>query len=305
PFIELGVGFNFELSARDNVFLNGALLGLSKRQLRERYDHIVRFAELEEFMELKLANFSSGMQVRLAFAIAVESDSDILLIDEVLAVGDERFQRKCFDVFRARKAAGKTVVFVSHDMGAVREFCDRALLLENGRVVDCADSRTICEHYIKLNMPEEAERELEFDTGWIGEVDLSPSTVKDEVVQIRHGDTVWLSTTITAHRRISRPSVGFIITDGRGRHLLASNTSYSELDVAPIEAGDKVRATFEFKNVLGAGSHLVTVTLEDHDEPEPLDVRRDCYQFTSQIEDPTMALLELPHHWSIDAGVSS
>jgi ABC-type polysaccharide/polyol phosphate transport system ATPase subunit len=304
PFIELGVGFNFELSGRDNVFLNGALLGLSKKQLRERYDHIVKFAELEEFMELKLANFSSGMQVRLAFAIAVESDADILLIDEVLAVGDERFQRKCFDVFRARKAAGKTVVFVSHDMGAVREFCDRALLLDNGRPIACADSRTIAEHYIKLNMPEEAERELEFDTGWIGDVSIRPSTELDEVVQIRHGDRVELSTTITAHRRIARPSYGFIVTDGRGRHLIASNTAYADTAPDAVEAGDTVRVGFTFDNILGSGSHLVTVTLEDLDLDEPIDVRRDCFQFTSEIDDPTMALIEVPHDWNVAAAVT-
>jgi ABC-type polysaccharide/polyol phosphate transport system ATPase subunit len=133
PFIELGVGFNPELSARDNIRINGTLLGLDRRQLRERYADIVAFAELERFMDQKLKNFSSGMQVRLAYAIAILVDFDILLLDEVLAVGDRSFQQKCFETFARFRAEHKTIVLVTHNLRLVEQFADRALLLREGR----------------------------------------------------------------------------------------------------------------------------------------------------------------------------
>jgi ABC-type polysaccharide/polyol phosphate transport system ATPase subunit len=134
-FIELGVGFNPELTARDNVRINATLLGLSKRELAARYDSIVAFAELERFMDQKLKNFSSGMQVRLAYAIAIQVSFDVLLLDEVLAVGDAEFQEKCMETFAEIRAAGKTIVFVSHDLGAVKYFSDRVLYIDRGRAV--------------------------------------------------------------------------------------------------------------------------------------------------------------------------
>jgi ABC-type polysaccharide/polyol phosphate transport system ATPase subunit len=132
PFIELGVGFDRDLTARDNVRINATLLGLSKRELARRFDDIVAFAELERFMDEKLKNYSSGMEVRLAYAIAIQVDFDILLLDEVLAVGDQAFQDKCFATFDQFRAEGKTIVFVSHDLEAIRRSCDRVLLLGNG-----------------------------------------------------------------------------------------------------------------------------------------------------------------------------
>jgi len=135
PFIELGVGFNPELSARDNVRINGTLLGLSRREIDERFDKIVAFAELERFVDQKLKNYSSGMQVRLAYSIAIEVDFDILLLDEVLAVGDQHFQEKCMQTFEQFRSDGKTIVLVSHGLGEVQRFSDRVLVIEEGRCV--------------------------------------------------------------------------------------------------------------------------------------------------------------------------
>jgi ABC-2 type transport system ATP-binding protein len=132
PFLELGVGFNPELSARENVYLNGVILGMKKKDLKQKYQEIVDFAELEKFMEVPLKNFSSGMQVRLAFSIAIMADADVYLLDEVLAVGDVAFQEKCFNVFRKYKADGKTVVLVTHSPQSVKDFCDRAVFLKDG-----------------------------------------------------------------------------------------------------------------------------------------------------------------------------
>ncbi len=135
PFLELGVGFNYDLTARENIYLYGAILGLSRREINEKFDDIVRFSELERFIDTRLRNFSSGMYVRLAFATAIQSDAPILLFDEVLAVGDERFQRKCFALFEKMKQQEKTIVFVSHDMPSVIRFSDRVILIERGRKV--------------------------------------------------------------------------------------------------------------------------------------------------------------------------
>ena len=139
PFIELGVGFNPELTARDNVVVNAALLGMPRSEAVARFDEIIRFAELEQFVDLKLKNYSSGMQVRLGFSAAIQAQADIYLVDEVLAVGDARFQEKCFDTFRRMKRENRTVVYVTHDLASVERFCDRAMLLEQGEVVEIGD----------------------------------------------------------------------------------------------------------------------------------------------------------------------
>src|SRR4051794_33255324 len=150
-FIELGGGFNPDLAAADNIVLNGIMLGLTPREARRRVDGVMAFAELEEFADLKLKNYSSGMHVRLAFSVMIQVDADVLLIDEVLAVGDVAFQQKCFDAFYSMRREGKTVVFVTHDMGAVARFCDRALLLERGEIVTIGDADRVAEDYLRLN----------------------------------------------------------------------------------------------------------------------------------------------------------
>jgi ABC-2 type transport system ATP-binding protein len=150
PFIELGVGFNPELTGRENVYLNGALLGFDHKQIDDLYKDIVEFAELEKFMDQKLKNYSSGMQVRLAFSMAVRAKADILLIDEVLAVGDTDFQHKCFEYFKKLKKEKITVVFVSHDMTAVREYCDRAILIEDSKLQTEGSPNEIAERYEAL-----------------------------------------------------------------------------------------------------------------------------------------------------------
>ncbi len=149
PFIELGVGFNPELSARDNVYLNGALLGFSNQEMDAMYDEIVQFAELEQFMDQKLKNFSSGMQVRLAFSIAIRAKGDILLLDEVLAVGDAAFQQKCNDYF-ASLHGNQTVILVTHSMENITKFCDRAILIENGKIKLDSDPKVVAKAYKDL-----------------------------------------------------------------------------------------------------------------------------------------------------------
>ncbi len=150
PFIELGVGFNPELTGRENIFLNGSLLGFNRPQMEEMYNDIVKFAELERFMDQKLKNYSSGMQVRLAFSIAIRADTDILVLDEVLAVGDEAFQRKCYQYFAQLKKNKKTVVLVTHDMGSIQRFCNQAVMIEKGEIIKMGSSAKVAQKYREL-----------------------------------------------------------------------------------------------------------------------------------------------------------
>ncbi len=157
PFIELGVGFNPELTGRENVFLNGALLGFNRKDMQAMYDEIVDFAELEKFMDQKLKNYSSGMQVRLAFSIAIRVNSEILVLDEVLAVGDEAFQRKCNEYFVSLKGSGKTVILVTHSMDAVRKYCNRAALIRSGELVMVGTSDDVANQYTEDNFGEPSD----------------------------------------------------------------------------------------------------------------------------------------------------
>jgi len=153
PFIELGVGFDPELTARDNVWINATLLGLTRRELKARFDEIIEFAELQRFVDQKLKNYSSGMQVRLAFSIAIRVPFDILLLDEVLAVGDAAFQEKCLGSFEEMRRDGKTIVLVSHDLGTIADFSDRVLLVHEGRADMVGPPDAVLERYAELGAP--------------------------------------------------------------------------------------------------------------------------------------------------------
>ena len=158
PFLELGIGFNPDLTAKENVFLSAAVLGLRRKEVAALYDDIIGFAEMERFQEQALKNFSSGMKVRLAFSVAFMVNADILLIDEVLAVGDASFQQKCYDVFRRLKGEGKTIIFVSHSMGDVKEFSDRVMLLHEGQAVSIGDPEKVIHDYQLLTAHEDEKR---------------------------------------------------------------------------------------------------------------------------------------------------
>jgi ABC-type polysaccharide/polyol phosphate transport system ATPase subunit len=158
PFLELGIGFNPELSGRDNIYLNATVLGLTEKEIDTKFDSIVAFSELERFIDQKIKNYSSGMQVRLAFAVSIHANREILLMDEVLAVGDSNFQSKCLREFAKYKEQGKTVILVTHDIGTVQRYCDRAMLLRNGEVVKIGSAEEVGNEYIYQNMSDEEKR---------------------------------------------------------------------------------------------------------------------------------------------------
>lgn len=299
PFIELGVGFNPDLSGRDNTFINGALLGLSTARIRERYDAIVDFAELHRFMDLKLRNFSSGMQVRLAFAIALEAGADILLTDEVLAVGDENFQRKCFDVFRTRKEAGKTAVFVTHDMSAVLDFCDRTMLLQNGKLTAIGDTREIVRRYHQLNVHHQVEKAsapIVADTfespATIDRVDVlgDGSLIEDE--QIAQGGALGLRVHTTFQETMTDPIIGIVIKDRLGKTLVVTNNWWERNDAGTCPAGSTLLTTFSIDNVLSAGDYLVQAEVAEAGPGEVRHTLREAARFTVTADLETYAVFD-------------
>ncbi len=234
PFIELGVGFNPELSGRDNVFLNGALLGFTRKQMEAMYDEIVDFAEIPEFMDQKLKNYSSGMQVRLAFSIAIKAKNEILIFDEVLAVGDEAFQRKCFDIFEQYKAEGQTVILVSHDMGAIRNFCNRAVLIDDGKVVDEGNPDKIATTYSTLN-----QQRIDDTTIKQNAVLAEGQRIKHLYVNItdqhnramqsfKYGEQARVLISVSGLKELEFESIGVTIVKQSGEHLGGLNTRIYE-----------------------------------------------------------------------------
>ena len=198
PFIELGVGFNPELTGRENVYLNGAMLGFSKEEIEAMYDEIVEFAELHDFMDQKLKNYSSGMQVRLAFSVAIKAQGDILVLDEVLAVGDEAFQRKCSAFFdRIKKDNTKTVVLVTHSMDSVKKYCNKAMMIHGGRIVAIGNPGDVSNEYSlknfennKTDTPKDNESAYEFELKMVSEKILKPGDIfEDKLTYKNRSDT--------------------------------------------------------------------------------------------------------------------
>lgn len=227
PFIELGVGFNPELTGRENVFMNGALLGFDHAQMSAMYDEIVEFAELAQFMDQKLKNYSSGMQVRLAFSIAIRAQSDVLILDEVLAVGDQAFQQKCYDYFAKLRKNGQTVVLVTHDMNAVKQFCDKALLVDKGSIKMVGSPSDVSLEYEKINFDKSDKLKEEKDT------QSTPITVHakndKETTHFKYGESMKFSLSIPEHLRAQVKIVGFVLTV-KGVDVFGTNSIGQDVD---------------------------------------------------------------------------
>lgn len=269
PFIELGVGFNPELTGRDNVYLNGALLGFSKQEVDEQYNDIVQFAELERFMDQKLKNYSSGMQVRLAFSLAIRAKAEILLIDEVLAVGDADFQRKCFNYFRQLKKSVTTVVFVSHDMNAVVEYCDRAALIDRSQLVEVGDPEKIAEAYNRL-FDSSTDGKQYIDEGsnlrWgdLAAEIVSCSTNKDTYHAT--DEAVSLEVTVRGIQPIEHNiAIGFLIKNSAGSSILGTNTYVQHHKIHGLTPGQTITVTWQIPQVFGDGDYVVDAALTSSD----------------------------------------
>ncbi|MBC7404813.1 MAG: ABC transporter ATP-binding protein [Cytophaga sp.] len=286
PFIELGVGFNPELTGRENVFLNGALLGFNRSEMSEMYQDIVDFAEIERFMDQKLKNYSSGMQVRLAFSIAIRAQTDILLLDEVLAVGDAAFQDKCYNYFEELKAQHKTVIFVSHSMDAVRRFCTNAVYIDSGHLTHVGTPAEIADVYLEENM----ERSVQSAAKQAGPVlsqfhKLAGKIAKQDAqslalefgVKMEHGDGVY---------------IGFsVIKDG------ISIAEITTSRVKPITTSGKVSYRLD-TTILNAGTYQIGAGLYNVKNSQLVSMTKNKLQFIIKGSDETRgAALKLADTW--------
>ncbi len=262
PFIELGVGFNTDLTARENVVLNGVMMGLTRQEARARLGAVLAFAELEEFVDMKLKNYSSGMLVRLAFSVMIQSDAELLLIDEVLAVGDAAFQQKCADVFHEMRDSGRTLVLVTHDMQAVEHYCDRAMLLDHGRIEKIGDPAEVARRYLRLNFAR-APDEGDEDFGRSADVRLTDAWLEgpdgDRIATIEHGQPLRFTAELEATREISRPTFGFMITNADGVDVFGFGVALDEEQWPDdrLRPGERVRVTARIDNELLAARYFI------------------------------------------------
>ena len=262
PFIELGVGFNPDLTARENVLLNGVMMGLTPAQTRGRLDAVIEFAELDEFVDLKLKNYSSGMLVRLAFSVMLQADADVLLIDEVLAVGDAAFQQKCADAFHDMKASGKTIILVTHEMSTVEEYCHRAMLIDDGVVQHIGDPGEVGRHYLQLNFERGSPDDHAATKGGSEEVRLLDAWIEDvggtRLTNVEHGKTFRLRAELEAMRDLPGLGAGFSIATADGVGVFDFGITVTKADGSTeLAAGERVVVNAEVENLLNPGRYFV------------------------------------------------
>jgi ABC-type polysaccharide/polyol phosphate transport system ATPase subunit len=307
PFIELGVGFNPDLTAHDNVLINAVMLGLAPDEARARYGSIMDFAELHEFSELKLKNYSSGMQVRLAFSVMVHVDADLLLIDEVLAVGDAAFQQKCFDVLSRAREEGRTMLLVTHDMDQVQRFCDRALLLDRGNVVTVDEPRAVARQYMRLNFagpgadPAEGATPLRVAAQPAGDgrvvvVDAWAQDLEGRKTVLPQREPTGMAMRVQCGRAIADPVFTFLLTDEHRRRVLVLATDQAG---ERYEAGYELDVTVVFENHLAPGRYWITVHVTEGAGGGVLALREDIYSFVVTGDSAGGGLLALPHAFQI------
>jgi ABC-type polysaccharide/polyol phosphate transport system ATPase subunit len=264
PFIELGVGFNPELTARENVELNGVMMGLGRREARRRLDSVLDFAELREFVDLKLKNYSSGMMVRLAFAVMVEADADVMLIDEVLAVGDAAFAQKCTDVFREKRSSGKTLVLVTHDMATVQAFCDRAMLIHDGEQRFLGDPEEAALRYYRLNFAgasgDGAGPAMSIPDVNVNLIDVWLEDESGQRVENLEQDKVFRFNILAeARQEMLAPVFNFHCLNVDGNWVFAFSKAIEAADGEPrhVETGERMRIVAEIENPLVPGRYAL------------------------------------------------
>ncbi len=294
--LELGVGFHPELTGRENIFLNGAFLGIPRREMARRLDAIVAFAELEDYLDVPVKHYSSGMYVRLAFAVSVYLDAEILLVDEVLAVGDASFQRKCMEHLLALQRAGVTILLVSHDLDAIQRLCHRALWFDQGRIQMEGAPAGVVQAYLDAvhrrgDRPRGAPSQPASPHRWgSGRVRIEQVYLTDGEGQRRDefetGETMRVHMRYRADGRIERPVFGLAIHRHDGVHICGPNTAFSGFEIPWVEGEGEIIYTIPSLPLL-EGMYLLSVSATDdrdieifdyHDRAYPFRVRRGRHQ---------------------------
>jgi ABC-type polysaccharide/polyol phosphate transport system ATPase subunit len=305
PFIELGVGFNPDLTARENVTINAIMLGLSRRQARERFDEIIAFAELEEFVDLKLKNYSSGMHVRLAFSVAVQADADVLLIDEVLAVGDAAFQQKCYEQFEQMKRDGKTIVLVTHDMAAVQRFCHRGLLMERGTMVELGSPEAIARSYNELNFGRMIHASTE--GGRFGDhalAEIKDAWFEDDagerIQALAQGTPCTMCMEVTFHAPLTDPIFAFNLLNEPRHTVFATTSEWSSGPSGSFAAHETAVARVRFENWLAPMRYTMTPSVARAVKgDDAMDLREDLATIVVHGQRVTGGIADVPHEFTV------
>jgi ABC-type polysaccharide/polyol phosphate transport system ATPase subunit len=312
PFIELGVGFNQDLAARDNVVLNGIMMGLSPREARARYDAVIDFAELREFEELKLKNYSSGMYVRLAFSVAIQVDADILLVDEVLAVGDAAFAQKCFDVFNQMRDDGRTIVFVTHDMGTLNRFCHRALLLERGSIVHIGEPHDVADRYLEINFGRDtqATETASEERGGDGDARVVEAWIENVQGQreasLLQGQRVTLKALVRFSVDVEDPVASVYVLNEEHIAIIVATTARENERSGRFRAGEEVLFSFSFENLLAPGRYNPLFTLAHRGTGlDLMDRLEGAFSFVVTGPGALGGLIDLPVEVSVTRGSAS
>jgi ABC-type polysaccharide/polyol phosphate transport system ATPase subunit len=308
PFIELGVGFNPNLRARDNVTINAIMLGLTPDEARARFDEVIEFAELGEFVELKLKNYSSGMHVRLAFAVMVQVEADVLLIDEVLAVGDAAFQQKCYDTLQAKRDEGRTVLFVTHDMHTVERTCDRALLLERGRIVDIGDPTAVAREYNRINFDRTATssdgvgddqsdgrgREASILDAWF------ENESGERAATLFQGRSCSFHSVVEIRADVVDPVLGFVLMDDHHQRVFATTTTWQQKQTGSFRAGERIELSVSFDNWFTGGKYFASPFISHQGfGSEVMDERHDLVAVAVVGSHEGGGVVDLPHDVAI------
>lgn len=319
PFLELGVGFQSDMTAVENIKTYGTIMGMSKSDIKSRTDDILEFAGLEKFRDTKLKNFSSGMQVRLAFSTAIQTDPEILLMDEVLAVGDMDFQQKCLDVLNSYRKEGVTIVFVSHDLGSVRRFCDRTLLLHKGEQIALGNTAEVIDKYVygeqEKNISEATHNVVESDPAILAEdqTSLNNSRWGDQKVEIlnvefydKFGnlsnrfnsfDVMTIRILYNAHEKVLDPIFGIALYSEKGENLFGTNTELRDIMIDHIEGKGHIDLKIESIPML-SGRFLLTVAIHSRTH-DPYDWHDKLYHLDVIPTGRDAGLFDVPCKWII------
>jgi ABC-type polysaccharide/polyol phosphate transport system ATPase subunit len=264
PFIELGVGFNPDLPARDNVVINAVMMGLSTREARARFDEIIAFGELERFVDTKLKNYSSGMQVRLAFSVMVHTDPDVMLVDEVLAVGDAAFQQKCIDVFYRLRDEGKTIVLVTHAMGLIEQFCHRAMMINGGHITKIGNPSEVARAYLSENFrsaPNDNAPAAIQEHPSSEEVRLVDAWMTDaegqRVDAYAYAEPMHLHVALEARVPIKRPGISIWVTNEAHVRVFSAGALEDGGPLSDLEPGERVEFSIQAENRLSSGRYYL------------------------------------------------